>query len=544
MNEKRAIDIWRPGKAPIWMWGVLAALLVLCALLRLHLLDLPFERDEGEYAYAGWLILQGVPPFLEAYNMKMPGAYAAYAVLMAAFGRSVEGVHLGLLIANAATTILLLFVFRRRCHPAVALTAASFYAVASLLPSVHGFIANAEHFVLLFFAAGLLVLLWAVDVERPAWLFAAGLLHGLAFMMKQHAAFLILFSGLYLFFSQAQRRPDRFAPCLKSMALFGLGVLLPFALTCIYLWRVGVFDRFWFWTFQYAREYVGVMPLHQGLRELGINFGRLILDTPLLIVLAAFALWRLCKADAPFERKCLLYGWTALSMLAVSPGLFFRPHYFLLAVPPLAIMAAIGMFWAAQRTASLRPGKAICIALFAVAVAYPLAFENRLFFRMTSTQILHRLYKDAPFAEAVWIGNRLRRSGRPGDRVAVVGPEPQIYFYARLRAATGYLYTYPLMEPHPYASRMQQEMIDQITKAGPRYMVVIFHPALWPKPLRPLEAWVKPYLKTHYHPVGYVDGFGPSPTTGRQTIVWGREAAVYQPQDKLWIGIYERKPGA
>ncbi|MEI8358775.1 MAG: hypothetical protein WCH13_09845, partial [Deltaproteobacteria bacterium] len=31
--------------------------------IRWHLLDVPLERDEGEYAYAGRLLLEGVPPF-------------------------------------------------------------------------------------------------------------------------------------------------------------------------------------------------------------------------------------------------------------------------------------------------------------------------------------------------------------------------------------------------------------------------------------------------------------------------------------------------
>ena len=31
-------------------------------LVRLHLLPVPLERDEGEYAYVGQLMLQGVPP--------------------------------------------------------------------------------------------------------------------------------------------------------------------------------------------------------------------------------------------------------------------------------------------------------------------------------------------------------------------------------------------------------------------------------------------------------------------------------------------------
>lgn len=41
--------------------------------VRVRLLNLPLERDEGEYAYAGQLILEGVPPYKEAWNMKLPG---------------------------------------------------------------------------------------------------------------------------------------------------------------------------------------------------------------------------------------------------------------------------------------------------------------------------------------------------------------------------------------------------------------------------------------------------------------------------------------
>jgi hypothetical protein len=51
------------------------------ALLRIHLIGTPLERDEGEYAYAGQLMLQGIPPYKLACNMKLPGTYAAYAVI-------------------------------------------------------------------------------------------------------------------------------------------------------------------------------------------------------------------------------------------------------------------------------------------------------------------------------------------------------------------------------------------------------------------------------------------------------------------------------
>src|SRR5438128_12408619 len=92
-------------------WIFLAVIIpVLVIAIRSRLLGIPLERDEGEYAYAGQLLLQGIPPYKLAYNMKFPATYAAYAVIMSIFGQTVIGMHGGLLLVNAATIALLLFV--------------------------------------------------------------------------------------------------------------------------------------------------------------------------------------------------------------------------------------------------------------------------------------------------------------------------------------------------------------------------------------------------------------------------------------------------
>src|SRR5476649_2004510 len=80
-----------------WMWWFMLVVLALVAVARLRLLDFPLERDEGEYAYAGQLLLQGIPPYELAYNMKFPGTYAAYAVIMALFGETPAGIHFGVI---------------------------------------------------------------------------------------------------------------------------------------------------------------------------------------------------------------------------------------------------------------------------------------------------------------------------------------------------------------------------------------------------------------------------------------------------------------
>ena len=62
-------------------WVLLAIVVLLAVAVRIHLLGIPLERDEGEYAYGGQLMLHGIPPYKLIYSMKFPGIYAAYAVM-------------------------------------------------------------------------------------------------------------------------------------------------------------------------------------------------------------------------------------------------------------------------------------------------------------------------------------------------------------------------------------------------------------------------------------------------------------------------------
>src|SRR5512146_175486 len=83
-------------------WILLGIIILFVVFVRARLLEVPLERDEGEYAYMGQLLLQGVPPYGEAYNMKFPGTYLMYALIMALFGQTAQGIHIRLLLVNCA----------------------------------------------------------------------------------------------------------------------------------------------------------------------------------------------------------------------------------------------------------------------------------------------------------------------------------------------------------------------------------------------------------------------------------------------------------
>src|SRR5439155_801468 len=112
----------------VWTWALLVLVILGAAAIRLRLLDAPLDRDEGEYAYFGQLLLQGIPPYAQAYNFKMPGIYALYALMLAVLGETSAGIHLGLLGATSLTIVLLFLVATRLFEARVALVAAATFA--------------------------------------------------------------------------------------------------------------------------------------------------------------------------------------------------------------------------------------------------------------------------------------------------------------------------------------------------------------------------------------------------------------------------------
>ena len=119
-------------------WVAILVVLLAAAAIRVRLLDMPLERDEGEYACSGQLMLQGIPPYLLACNMKLPGIYAAYALLMAALGQTTAGIHLGLLLVNGGAIMLIALLGARLFGTASGIAGAAAYALMSVGPAVLG----------------------------------------------------------------------------------------------------------------------------------------------------------------------------------------------------------------------------------------------------------------------------------------------------------------------------------------------------------------------------------------------------------------------
>ncbi|HYS95381.1 MAG TPA: glycosyltransferase family 39 protein, partial [Chthoniobacterales bacterium] len=196
MNLKQARH---PNSLRVTVWLLLGVTLIVVLAARIRLLGLPLERDEGEYAYTGQLLLQGIPPYQLAYSMKFPGTSVAYALLMSIFGDSITAIHVGLIPINLLTAGLILFLGRNILGELGGSAAAAAYCVLSLMPNVLGLAAHATHFVVMFAVAGTLLLSRSLDRQSRTLIFASGSLFGFALLMKQPGLFFVLFGSVYLF---------------------------------------------------------------------------------------------------------------------------------------------------------------------------------------------------------------------------------------------------------------------------------------------------------------------------------------------------------
>ncbi|HEY5297698.1 MAG TPA: glycosyltransferase family 39 protein [Verrucomicrobiae bacterium] len=526
--------------ARLWPWLVVLGILLFVGFIRVRLLDMPLERDEGEYAYAGQLILQGIPPYELAYNMKLPGTYYAYAAGMALFGQTPSGIHLTLLVVNALTIIFVFLLGRKLFGVTTGLVAGASYALMSVSTAVLGMATHATQFVVLFAVPGTLLMWRALESGKRRAIFFSGLLYGLAFVMIQQGIFFGIFGVLVLLW-RARAEASTASASLKQIFIFLLGAGLPFGALCLYLAGMGIFPQFWFWTFSYARAYAMNTSPGEGLGYL-LDYLR---DQFAFFVgfwiLAAAGL--LAALRHPANRKQISFAVLFLffSILGTIPGLNFRPHYFVLALPAFTLVIGIAIQF--LQSSFSRRMKIIPVILFVAVIAWGVYLQRGAFFELPPPVLNQVIYKSNPFVESVTAAKYIREHSPPDARIAVIGSEPQIYFYARRHSATGYIYTYPLMENQPYAPMMQRQMIREIESSKPEFLVMVVNRYSWMlNKFSDVEIldWAQKYAATNYDRIGILE----FPLGKPEIQLWGDDAKNYRGTLKQHLDIYQRKPDA
>jgi hypothetical protein len=198
-------------------------------------------------------------------------------------------------------------------------------------------------------------------------------------------------------------------------------------------------------------------------------------------------------------------------------------------------------------------GRGAALAVVAAVLGFAVHAERAYLFTLEPGMVSRTAYGANPFPESLEIARYLEQHTAPDDRIAVLGSEPQIYFYAKRRAATGYVYTYEMMRDHPHVRELQTELVREIEAARPEYVVMVNVMASWQpsrleKPELYVFEWAERFLREGYERVGLVEIRWPVEKYGR--FCWDapgapcRTPAASAGVSPLWLSIHARRPAA
>ena len=181
----------------------------------------------------------------------------------------------------------------------------------------------------------------------------------------------------------------------------------------------------------------------------------------------------------------------------------------------------------------------ISLVAFAVLLSISIQSNADYLFVRSAELSSKKIYRLNPFVESIEIGKFLQQNTSSTDKIAILGSEPQILFYANRYSASRHIYSYNLVEDQPYASTMQREMAKEIEINKPKYILYVNIDVSWL--LRPTSdqfifKWANEYLSANYKTVGIINVL---PSSISRLATKG-QLLNFKPKSKELIFIYER----
>src|SRR5665811_196163 len=450
----------------------LALVCVVALFLRLPFLEMPMIADEGGYAYAtrGWLEGTG-ELYGDLWISRPQGIFLLYAAIFETLGTGTVAIRIAAWMSVCGTAIAV-WAIARRWRPAPESTvAAMIFVIASGLPSLEGYTANAEIFMMLPAAWSVWTLLKAIEQSWPArWLIGTGALVGIATILKP-SGFVMYGVVLVMISVLTRKQPGRL--WLRANAWVGLGLALIGIPTLIHGWYLG-WNDFIHATVTYrltSQSSVNV-PLSEhlaGIWDLAMRVSAvLLLMLIMIIVLHRRAIvgqfWQLMlrvpdhRAQAVAHQLRLIFRrlplstafrhvappndrigmilrlWILASLVGIAIGGDWWAHYLIQIIAPFAIWFA-GMVIDAIRSvrSHTRP------ALFAVTVVLLLA-PYRVITLGSTEEMSNALFSHPGYQAQDEIAQWLNENTPPGATIYVAFDQAAIYYLADRPPAYRHLY--------------------------------------------------------------------------------------------------------
>ena len=471
-------------------WFVWLAICLVYILIRLNTVSIPLDRDEGIFGYAGQVILNNGLPYRDVFDQKPPVAFYLNALALLFVPPTSTGIHTFLHVYNFFTLIVLFFLAKIYTESySAGLWVAFIYAVFSSSPSIQGFTASTEMFLLLPISMSLLFGVLAVQKRSILFSLASGICGALAFFTKQTAGAILVFICLYLIGSQVSSivtKNTHKKTAISIMLSWGVGCLLvPFLLAGYYSYH-NIFDEFRYWSFTHSLIYSKRISLWDTLPRI-YSIGLEIVKSNFLIIIMGLAV----SLFACFRRNrqgCFILGFLLFSFLATVPGTVY-PHYFAQIAPAVSMAGG----WAVALCLSLIPDRMLrrsaALLTAATIIAVPIGAHSGYYYKQSHIEFSRSFFGANPFPESEDLAAFLAERTSKEDTIFIMGSEAQIFLLSQRQSSSSFALIYPLMSEYPRYKEFQRQAWEEVKSRRPKYIIIFRMPAslLWD---RKADLWI------------------------------------------------------
>jgi len=522
---------------------LLIVLVILVLVIRSNFVGMPFERDEGVYAQFASLIVQGRLPYEAFYDPKPPGLFFTYALLLKIFGStamSLQWVFTGIHVL----TVIMLFRLGRYLFGSIGgLASASAFAMLSLNPHLGGMSILSEHLLIFFEISAIIFLVKGHEAGRLWQIGFSGMLMGMTFFLKQNGLFFIAFGCTYLLISHAFNSKSDVLNFIKKVGVFLAASLTPFGMIFIYISTLGWQEEFLYWNFEYTLRAEFTAPFSEGLRFFITTWLQMMDGRYHWFIPIALAAILLSIRTSKSRHGSLMWCLSIFSLISITPRWTFHGHYFILVLPVLGLWVGYAFDllgkWLRNIPRYRSLSSFVSTALLTLFVVYDMVDKADLFFSPNVDAISRSVYGSNPFVEVKNISAELTKRKKAGDALLVLGSEMQIYFYTGLIAPTKHLYGPYLVDGTSEHRQRQEELILDVEKARPRFVIMVNHPLSWVAKLgssKGIFQWYESYTKADYSLIGLADMHA----RGQTNYIWDSAISTYEISGQHQVFVWER----
>jgi hypothetical protein len=464
-------------RKPLPDWTIVGALFILTILLRWQYLDIPLERDESIYYYIGKAALDGGRPYFDFYEMKPPGLFYSYAMLVAIFGYSALGAHLALVFVSLSNTLFTYLIAKKLAGKSVATIAAFAFVFFSLNPGASGLYLVAEHVTVLWGLPGIWLALSFPEKPNITRLFLSGVFLSMAVLVRQTAAVYGLAVVIYWLLTWL---PNRREQSLKPLLWWILGGIIPLLGSVIVIWASGTFQDAKFWLYDYSHLYATSTNEDKVLMYFQVSWKLISEGYEGYFILAVIGLVALWWSRLSLAVKIFISAWTLLSALTIVPGMRFYGHYYLVAFPAMCISGAM-LFYTLGTRVFGNNRMPIAMTVLGLLWGAHHVVVNRNLYINPPLRLISRIFSPGnPFPEHQLLAAELNKVLQPDDTVAMFGSDPQYFVYLNKTSPIRHVYM-PFISKgqFPEALVWQKETVDRLKETRPKYVIFNSYPYAW-----------------------------------------------------------------